>query len=52
MFNSELQEHAIEYAKISGITIDLKTSLGYGTDGTVWRSNRKTAVKAIALSSN
>jgi hypothetical protein len=52
MFNTELQERAIEYARISGITLDLQTPLGYGTDGTVWRSNRKTAVKAVALSSN
>ncbi len=32
--------------------LDLTTPLGHGTDGTVWRTARKTAVKALQLEKN
>ena len=47
MPDSTLEERAIAYAKLCGIALDLKTPLGHGTDGSVWRSDRKTAVKAL-----
>jgi hypothetical protein len=52
MTDSTLQQRAIEYAKLSGISLDLNTPLGHGTDGSVWRSNRKTAVKALVTQIN
>lgn len=52
MIDSVLLERANEYAKKSGIRLDLKTPLGHGTDGSVWKSSRKTAVKAILHSLN
>ena len=42
-----INEHAIEYAKRQGFTLDLTRKLGFGTDGIVWRSNRNTAIKAF-----
>jgi hypothetical protein len=47
MTNTLLEEHAIDYAKLSGITLNLKSLLGFGNDGMVWKSNKNTAVKAI-----
>lgn len=47
-----LQEHAVEYAKSRKITLDLKNPLGHGTDGSVWKSNRRTAVKALLRQDN
>ena len=38
---------AIEYAELCEITLDLKTPLGKGQDGCVWKTSRKTAVKAF-----
>ena len=40
------------YARLSRITLDLETLLGHGNDGSVWTSNRKTAVKAIEREHN
>jgi hypothetical protein len=42
-----MDERAIEYAKRCGFSLDLTKKLGYGTDGTVWRTNRNTAIKAL-----
>src|SRR5438105_4271573 len=47
MIDSDLQERASEYARLCGISLDLKTPLGHGTDGSVWKSSRKTAVKVL-----
>ena len=48
----ELQERASEYAKLCKIELILKTPLGFGHDGTVWKSNRRTAVKALLREDN
>ena len=37
----------MEYARLSGISLDLKTPLGHGTDGSVWRTSRDSAIKAL-----
>lgn len=47
MPNPALQARAIEYAALCGISLDLRTPLGYGNDGTVWKSNRQSAVKVF-----
>jgi hypothetical protein len=52
MMNQNLQERAIEYATLSSIAIDLKTPLGRGQDGSVWKTNRKTAVKVLERERN
>jgi len=52
MSASILQERAVEYAKLCGIVLDLKSPLGHGTDGSVWASSRKTAVKALERGHN
>jgi hypothetical protein len=52
MPNPELQRHAALYASLSGIALNLKTPLGYGNDGAVWTSNRKSAVKAFERPGN
>ncbi len=50
MTDSELREIAEEYARKRGIEIG--KFLGGGTDGSVWLSNRKTAVKALQRQKN
>jgi hypothetical protein len=52
MNDPSIRERAIEYARLCGIGLELKTPLGHGTDGYVWRSNRKTAVKALERQHN
>ena len=47
MIDPELQKRAAEYAKLSKITLDWESPLGSGTDGAVWKSNVKTAVKVL-----
>lgn len=47
MSNSDLKAKATAYATLSGISLNLKTPLGYGNDGVVWQSSRQTAVKAF-----
>jgi hypothetical protein len=42
-----LKDRAASYAKLCRIGLDLETPLGFGNDGTVWKSDRKTAVKAL-----
>ena len=45
--NSLLLSRAEEYAHCRGIQLIGKDLLGYGSDGSVWNSSRRTAVKAI-----
>lgn len=52
MSKSILEERAILYAAKRQIGLDLRSLLGFGQDGYVWKSNRKTAVKAIERQSN
>jgi hypothetical protein len=40
-------QRAIEFARLSKIELDLEILVGSGTDGIVWKSNRRTAVKAL-----
>ena len=52
MTSDILQAQASKYAELCGISLDLKTPLGYGNDGRVWKSSRKSAVKAFERASN
>jgi hypothetical protein len=52
MMNPELAERAEAYSRICQISLDLQTPLGYGHDGTVWKSSRHTAVKALLRQQN
>jgi hypothetical protein len=47
MINPELLTRAQQYAELSKITLDWERPLGNGTDGAVWKSNVKTAVKVL-----
>ena len=47
MPTSILEKHARDYAELFGLAVDFETPLGYGNDGTVWRTSRRTAIKAI-----
>jgi hypothetical protein len=47
-----LIECATRYAEFSRIQIDWQSPLGLGTDGAVWKSSRKTAVKALERERN
>jgi hypothetical protein len=46
MTDLELMEHAREFAQLYGLTIDFDSPLGFGNDGTVWKTRDLTAVKA------
>jgi hypothetical protein len=52
MSDALLQQRALEYATLCKIVLDLKSPLGHGTDGSVWRSDRKTAVKVLERERN
>ena len=52
MTDDSLEACAITYAKLCEIEIDLNTPLGHGTDGSVWTSDRRTAVKALSREHN
>jgi hypothetical protein len=52
MADLTLLERAHEYARLCGIRLNLETPLGHGTDGSVWKSSRRSAVKAIFHSVN
>ena len=43
----ELLKRATRYADSRGIQLVGKDLLGYGSDGTVWQTSRRTAVKAL-----
>ena len=45
--NAELLARADQYAHSKGISIVRKDMLGYGSDGNVWRSSAKSAIKAL-----
>ncbi|MEX2092033.1 MAG: hypothetical protein WD971_05115 [Pirellulales bacterium] len=45
--DSQLLSRAEEYADSKGIRLIGKDMLGYGSDGSVWHSSRRTAVKAL-----
>lgn len=47
MLDSSLEDRVRGYAILWGIRVDLKTPLGFGQDGKVWKSNRRTAVKVF-----
>jgi hypothetical protein len=47
MINPELVTRAQQYAELSKIALDWDRPLGNGTDGAVWKSNIKTAVKVL-----
>jgi hypothetical protein len=49
---SKLEAHALVYAKSRGITIDCENPLGFGTDGCVWKTSRKSAVKVFEREAN
>ena len=48
----ELLRNAREYCESNGRTLDEKALLGAGTDGSVWKTNEGTAVKALELLRN
>jgi hypothetical protein len=45
--NSQLLVRATHYANSRGIQLVGKDLLGYGSDGTVWQTSRRTALKAL-----
>jgi hypothetical protein len=45
--NAELQARAESYANSKQIRIIRKDMLGYGSDGNVWRSSARTAIKVL-----
>ncbi|MBI3839401.1 MAG: hypothetical protein HY288_15895 [Planctomycetia bacterium] len=47
MTDQSLEDRALRYAELSLIELNLEIPLGNGTDGKVWESNRKTAIKAF-----
>jgi len=47
MSASILEKNARAYAGLFGLQVDFETPLGYGNDGTVWKTSRRTAIKAI-----
>ena len=52
MASSELEIRAREDANLNSIVADFANPLGDGTDGSVWPTNRKTAVKALQRQRN
>jgi hypothetical protein len=52
MTEPTLSAIAAEYARRQGILLDFQSPLGSGTDGSVWQTERMTAVKAFLRSPN
>jgi len=52
MIHLQLKDQAIRYAERYSIGLDLQTPLGHGTDGSVWKSSRRSAVKALSHANN
>ena len=50
--DTELFLQAKEYCNHKGLRVVKKDRIGFGTDGSVWRSNRETAVKACYREDN
>jgi hypothetical protein len=46
---SELEERARKYAKFNNIEVDLTKPLGFGQDGSVWKSNRGSGATAVKV---
>jgi hypothetical protein len=49
---SRLESQAIAYAKSRDISIAFDSPLGFGTDGRVWKTSRKSAVKVFEREAN
>ena len=49
---SRLESQASAYAVSRGIAIAFDSPLGFGTDGRVWRTSRKSAIKVFERESN
>jgi hypothetical protein len=49
---AELEAISLQYAAARGIEIDLQNPLGAGTDGSVWPTNRGSAIKVLELEKN
>jgi len=49
---AEIEAIALRYATSRGIQVDLQNPLGAGTDGSVWPTNRKSAIKVLELEKN
>jgi len=49
---SKLETQAVAYAKSRGISIVFDNPVGCGTDGRVWKTSRKSAVKVFERESN
>ena len=47
MSASVLERNARNYAELLELHVDFESPLGYGNDGTVWKTSRRTANKAI-----
>jgi len=52
MKSPELETRATQYATLKGIQVDLDHPLGAGTDGSVWPTSRKSAIKVLELEKN
>lgn len=52
MNETELQLSAAKYCKLTGSSLIPNPALGHGTDGSVWRTSNKTAVKAFYRAKN
>ena len=52
MDNHKLRDNADSYCKLSGSKLITNPALGHGTDGSVWRTNSETAVKAFYHAKN
>jgi hypothetical protein len=52
MMDLPLEERAKLYAKLVEIDVFFQRPLGSGTDGSVWKTTRGTAVKALARQPN
>jgi hypothetical protein len=52
MADSILEERARRYGELAGIEIQFQRSLGSGTDGAVWKTDRGSAVKAFERQPN
>lgn len=49
---AELESIAKQYATLKGLQVDLQRPLGAGTDGSVWPTSRKSAIKVLEFEKN
>jgi hypothetical protein len=52
MTDLPLQQRAEAYAALLDMALDCESPLGHGTDGSVWKSSARTAVKAFIRQAN